>query len=216
MIGFTEADVCNVVADVRMMLDAALPEYQRLRAEFPQVTDDAITTMMHRIVRGPPVVPEEPLAPLLYNFARFQLAHAAATHSRDLLRKGTRDAEAVRRAYLGAGDALGALGALLREVKGLTYAASHFSDFSSQLVKHRKVAKIGHENRAAGNAQRGERADQAALAAALDWAQEGLRKAKYADRSEAEIVRQYLKLGHSSRRQADRLRAMLKAGRLKK
>ena len=216
MIEFTESDVSNVIADVTMMLDAAVPEYQRLRAEFVTVTDAALGEMRRRIAKGPPFRLEENTDPLVYNFARFQLAHAAATYNRDLLRKGRPEAEAVRRAYLGACDAMAALGAVLREVKGVIYAASYFRDYTSQLVKHHKTSRRGHENRTAANEQREVEANETALAAVRAWRKDPIRKARLNGRSETDVVSQYLAHGRPPDRQARRLRALLKAGRLKK
>lgn len=216
MIEFTNGDISDVIADVTMMLDAAVPEYQRLRATFPQVTNEAIWQMMQRIVNGPPIAPEEELAPLVYNFARFRLAHAAATDSRGQLREGTPDAQAVRRAYLGTCDALGALGAILREVKGVRYAAVHLGESMTAVVKQKKSSKRGRDNLAEENAFRDRKADRDALRAVSSWRRDPLRKNRLGTLSHADVVTKYLETGSPTDRQGRRLRKMLRAGRLKK
>lgn len=215
MIAFGDADIADVIADVTMMLDAAVPEYQRLRAAFPQVTDEAIGKMMRRICKGP-LAPEECTAPLVYNFARFRLAYVAATESRKLLRNGDSDAQTVRRAYLGTCDALGALGAILREVKGVLYAAGHFGEAVADVVKQRKSSKRGRDNLAKQNARQDRKADRDALRAVSAWRKDPLRKTMLSSLSHADLTVKYLKTGSPPDRRARHLRKMLKAGRLKK
>lgn len=214
MIGFTNGDISDVISDVTMLLAAAVPEYQRLRAEFSTVTEEAIKEAMQHIVRG--VRPEEIVDPLVYNFARFKLAHAAATGHLERLRDGASDAQDVRRAYLGAADALGATGAILRQVKGLTYAAGHVSEFWSQLVKHHKSREQGKNNLRPGAEREERRANRSACRAVAEWRRKSLQKRRLDALPNAEVVGEYLKTPNPSRRQKERLRTMLGGGRFKK
>jgi hypothetical protein len=215
---FTDRDISDVIADVTMLLDAALPEYRRLRAVFPDVTSEAIAKMLQRF-KGPPIADEEPFTLLVCNFARFRLGYTAATESRKQLREGKQDAQVVRHAYLGAADAMAALGAILREVKGLRYAASHLGEHISEVVKQKKSSKQGNRNRASANERRAKKANRDAVSAVEAWRDNPdfpQRKRKLARLSRVGLVAAYLKDARPPERQARHLRAMLKAQRLEK